>query len=130
MKKPFLLLLLLISATPLFAQPAETGSSVWLDPGILITIALILIPLLIVVYLVAVKVNNLAVRIKGSKTRRDARQLAQSIRELDLNAMGDELSKRKQAIEFELSNTELAGEILPEDKKGLLHNIAEVDSPG
>jgi cytochrome c oxidase cbb3-type subunit 1 len=129
MKKPFLLLLLLISATPLFAQPAETGSSVWLDPGILITIALILIPLLIVVYLVAVKVNNLAVRIKGSKTRRDARQLAQSIRELDLNAMGDELSKRKQAIEFELSNTELAGEILPEDKKGLLHNIAEVNSP-
>jgi cytochrome c oxidase cbb3-type subunit 1 len=129
MKKPFLLLLLLISATPLFAQPAETGSTVWLDPGILITVALILIPLLIVVYLVAVKINNMAIRIKVNKTRQDARQLAQSIQELDLDEVSDELSRRKRAIEFELSNTELAGEALPEDKKGLLHNIAEVDSP-
>jgi cytochrome c oxidase cbb3-type subunit I len=129
MKKPFLFLLLLISTAPLFAQPADTSSIVWLDPGVLITIALILIPLLIAVYLIAVKVNNMAVRIKASKTRQDARQLAQSIEEMDLDVMGDELSKRKQAIEFELSNTELGGEVLPEDKKGLLHNIAEVNSP-
>jgi len=129
MKKSLLVFLLLISTTPLFAQPAETNSIVWLDPGVLITIALILIPLLIVVYLVAVKVNNMAARIKVNKTRQDARQLAQSIQELDLGAIGDELLKRKQAIEFELSNTELGGEGLPEDKKGLLHNIAEVNSP-
>ncbi|GAB2977450.1 cbb3-type cytochrome c oxidase subunit I [Mucilaginibacter puniceus] len=129
MKKPFLLLLLLISATPLFAQAAEAGSSVWLDPGVLITVTLILIPLLIAVYLVAVKVNNLARRIKAGKTRHDARQLAQSLQELDLEAMSDELTKRKQAIEFELSNTELGGADAPEDKKGLLHNIAEVNSP-
>ncbi len=129
MKKPFLLLLLLISATPLFAQPVETESGIWMNPGVLITVALILIPLLIAVYLVAVKVNHMAIRIKVSKTRRDARLLAQSLQELDLDAMSGELSKRKQAIEFELSNTELAGEALPGDKKGLLHNIAEVNSP-
>jgi cytochrome c oxidase cbb3-type subunit 1 len=129
MKKPFLLLLLLISATPLFAQPVETSSGVWMNPGVLITVALILIPLLIAVYLVAVKVNHMAIRIKVSKTRRDARLLAQSLQELNLDAMSGELSKRKQAIEFELSNTELAGEALPGDKKGLLHNIAEVNSP-
>jgi cytochrome c oxidase cbb3-type subunit 1 len=129
MKKPFLLLLLLISATPLFAQPIETESGIWMNPGVLITVALILIPLLIAVYLVAVKVNHMAIRIKVSKTRRDARLLAQSLQELDLDAMSGELLKRKQAIEFELSNTELAGEALPGDKKGLLHNIAEVNSP-
>ncbi|MES2427077.1 MAG: cbb3-type cytochrome c oxidase subunit I [Bacteroidota bacterium] len=129
MKKPFLLLLLLISATPLFAQPVESESGIWMNPGVLITVALILIPLLIAVYLVAVKVNHMAIRIKVSKTRRDARLLAQSLQELDLDAMSGELLKRKQAIEFELSNTELAGEALPGDKKGLLHNIAEVNSP-
>lgn len=129
MKKTFLLLLMLISATPMFAQPAETSSGVWMNPGVLITIALILTPLLIAAYLVAVKVNHMAIRSKVGKTRRNAQLLAKSLQELDLDAMSDELSKRKQAIEFELSNTELAGEALPGDKKGLLHNIAEVDSP-
>ncbi|MCO5948614.1 cbb3-type cytochrome c oxidase subunit I [Mucilaginibacter flavidus] len=129
MKKSLLLLLSLILATPLFAQGAETNSGIWTNPGVLITITLILLPLLVAVYLVAVKVNHIATRIKNSKTRNDASQLAQSLQKLNLEEMSDDLAKRKQAIEFELNNSELAGEILPADKKGLLHNIAEVNSP-
>ena len=38
------------------------------------------------------------------------------------------LEQRKKALEFVLSNNELAGNDIPEDPKGLINNIAEADS--
>ncbi|NHA02642.1 cytochrome oxidase subunit I [Mucilaginibacter sp. HC2] len=129
LKKPILLLLLLFSGASAFAQTEETSGSVWTNPGVLITVTLILIPLLIAVYIVAVKVNHIVKKVRGSQIRKDAQKLARSINELSTDELSEELLKRKAALEFSLTNTELAGEEVPEDKKGLLHHIAEVDSP-
>ncbi|QHS56600.1 cytochrome oxidase subunit I [Mucilaginibacter sp. 14171R-50] len=129
LKKPILLLLFLFQGLNLFAQSTEASGSVWTNPGVLITITLILIPLLIAVYIVSLKVSHLAKNIRGSQIRKDARKLAKSISELTNDELREELIERKKALDFRLSNTELAGEQLPADKKGLLHHIAEVDSP-
>jgi cytochrome c oxidase cbb3-type subunit 1 len=129
MKKAITLLFFVLSASTLFAQSADTDTNIWTNPGVLITITLILIPLLIAVYLVAVKTNNMVSRIRGNKIRKDAKYLATSLHELDTKDILAELVKRKQAVDYKLSNIELAGEFPPEDKKGLLQHIAEVNSP-
>jgi cytochrome c oxidase cbb3-type subunit 1 len=128
-KKPLLLLFFMFSGFHVFAQAGETSGSIWTNPGVLITITLILIPMLIAVYIISAKVNHLVKRIRSTQIKKDARKLAASINELSTAELNEELIKRKQALEFQLSNTELAGEQLPDDKKGLLHRIAEVDSP-
>lgn len=129
MKKLSILILLIGSGTNLFAQTPDAGTGILANPGIIITITLVLIPLLIAVYLVSVKLNNMVKRIRGSKIRSEAKQLAKSLQDMSNEEIGNELLRRKQALEFKLSNTELAGEIPVDDKKGLLHNIAEVNTP-
>ena len=128
-KKPLLLVPLLFSGIRVFAQAAETSGSVWTNPGVLITITLILIPLLIAVYIVSAKVNNIVKKVRGAQISKDARKLAKSINELSTDELNEELLKRKAALEFKLTNTELAGQEPVEDKRGILHHIAEVDSP-
>ncbi|HEY9534530.1 MAG TPA: cbb3-type cytochrome c oxidase subunit I [Mucilaginibacter sp.] len=129
MKKLSILILLIGSGTNLFAQTPDASTGILANPGIIITITLVLIPLLIAVYLVSVKLNNMVKRIRGSKIRSEAKQLAKSLQDMSNEEIGNELLRRKQALEFKLSNTELAGEIPVDDKKGLLHNIAEVNTP-
>jgi cytochrome c oxidase cbb3-type subunit 1 len=129
MKKLTILMILSFSYFNLFAQAPDSSETVWTNPGILITITLILVPLLAAVYLVAAKINNLVRKLREAKTRREAKQLAKSLNNLNPREFGDELINRKQALDFKLSNTELSGESSPEDKKGLLHNIEEVDTP-
>jgi len=129
MKKTITLILLMFTGSNLFAQAANADRDVWTNPGVLITITLIIVPLLIVVYLITAQVSQMVKRIRGSKVSREAKLLAKSLQELSPEEIGDQLKKRKEALGFELSNTELGGENPPEDKKGLLHNIAEVDTP-
>ncbi len=129
MKKSIILILLTFAGSDLFAQASDTNKNIWTNPGILITITLILIPLLIAVYLVTAKVSYMVRKIRNSKIRSEAKNLAISLQELSPEEIGDQLRRRRQALAFELSNTELAGENTPEDKKGLLGNIAEVDTP-
>jgi len=129
MKKTIALLLLTFAGLNLFAQTTDANRDVWTNPGVLITITLIIIPLLIAAYLVTAKVSQMVKRIRSSKIRREAKLLAKSLQELSPEEIGDQLQKRKEALSFELSNTELGGANPPEDKKGLLHNIAEVDTP-
>jgi cytochrome c oxidase cbb3-type subunit 1 len=129
MKKTIALLFFVFSAPALFAQSTDTDASIRTNPGVLITITLILIPLLIAVYLVAVKTNNMVNRIRAGKIKKDAKYLAKSLRELSMEDTREELIKRKRAVDYKLSNTELAGETPPDDKKGLLQHIAEVNSP-
>lgn len=129
MKKISILIPLIISSTGSFAQTSQANNSVWTNPGVLITITLILIPLLIVVYLITAKVNNMVKRIRGNKISSQAKHLAKSLRDMSTEEIGDELIRRKHALEFKLSDTELAGEVPVDDKRGLLHNIAEVNTP-
>ncbi|QEC65618.1 cytochrome oxidase subunit I [Mucilaginibacter ginsenosidivorans] len=122
-------MILALQGFQLFAQTPAASDSVLTNPGVMITIALILIILVIAVYLVGIKVNNLVKVVRERRIRNDARYLAKSLDELSAGEVREELIKRKQALDFKLSNTELSGENAPDDKKGLLHNVAEVNTP-
>ncbi|WP_394772043.1 cbb3-type cytochrome c oxidase subunit I [Mucilaginibacter sp.] len=129
MKKAAVLMILALQGFQLFAQTPAAGDSVLTNPGVMITIALILIILVIAVYLVAIKVNNLVKKVRERRIRGEAKYLAKSLQDLSKGEVREDLIKRKQALDFRLSNTELSGENTPDDKKGLLHNIAEVNTP-
>jgi len=129
MKKAAVLMILALQGFQLFAQTPAASDSVLTNPGVMITITLILIVLVIAVYLVAIKVNNLVKTVRERRIRREAKYLAKSLQDLSTGEVREELIKRKQALDFKLSNTELSGENAPDDKKGLLHNIAEVNTP-
>src|SRR5665213_2791835 len=121
MKKFTILIFLSLNGFSLFAQ-SVAKESVWHNPGVLITITLILVPLVTAVYLAAVKVNNVVKKVSEAKIRNASRRIAKSLDELSTDEIKEELIKRKQALDFKLSNTELAGKSPAEDKKGLLHN--------
>ena len=129
MKKLFLFVLFFCNAFNVCAQVKLKGESVLSNPGVLITIVLILVPLIFVVYLAGVKVNNLAKSIRKKRQKENAIAITDSINNLPFDELSDELEKRKDAIEFDLSNTELAGELRPNDRKGLIHRVSEVVSP-
>ncbi len=128
MKKAAVLMILALQGFQLFAQTPAASDGVLTNPGVMITISLILIILVIAVYLVAIKVNNLAKKIRERRIRHEAKYLAKSLQDLSTGEVREDLIKRKQAVDFRLSNTELSGENAPDDKKGLLHNIAEVNT--
>lgn len=129
MKKVAVLVVLALQGFQLFAQTPAASDNAWTNPGVMIVVALILIILVIAVYLVAVKVNNLVRTVRERKIRREAKYLAKSLQDLSTDELREDLIKRKQALDFKLSNTELSGENQPDDKKGLLHNVAEVNTP-
>lgn len=129
MKRSTLLIWLLLSCSQLFAQTTATTENVWTNPGVLITAGLVVCVLILVVVLVAVKVNTTIKKIIERKRHRDTKDIAESLVELREQSIADELSRRKQALNFKLNNTELAGAQVPEDKKGLLNNISAVDTP-
>lgn len=129
MKKLIVLTFLWLPGFSLFAQDTAAGEGVWHSPGILIIIALIMVPLGFAVYLVVLRVNNLVRKIREIRIRRESKQIAASLQQLNIDEIKEQLIKRKKAVDFKLSNTELAGENHAEDKKGLLLNITEVNSP-
>ena len=79
MKKTIALLLLTFAGLNLFAQTTDANRDVWTNPGVLITITLIIIPLLIAAYLVTAKVSQMVKRIRSSKIRQEAKLLAKSL---------------------------------------------------
>lgn len=129
MKKLITLIFLSWPGFSLFAQDGTASDGVWYNPGILIIIALILVPLVFAVYLVVFKVNNLVKKIREIRIRRESKQIAASLQQLNIDEIREQLIKRKKAVDFKLSNKELTGESPAEDKMGLLRNIAEVNSP-
>lgn len=128
-KKSILLIFLLCFSLNALAQSDEASGNIWTNPGVLITITLILIPIFIAIYIISVKVNHIVTKLRTSKIRKDSQELAKSIHELTAGDLTEELIKRKLALEFNLSDTELSGNQPPEDTRGLLHHVAKVDSP-
>nr|WP_231876008.1 cbb3-type cytochrome c oxidase subunit I [Mucilaginibacter sp. L294] len=97
------------------------------SPGMLIMLTLILIPLLATVYFIGVKINGFVKKAHQIRIRREAQSLVKLVDE-DKDFY-DEVLKRKSALEYTLTDTELGGATAAEDKKALLHNIAEVNNP-
>jgi cytochrome c oxidase cbb3-type subunit 1 len=122
-----IIILLMMLSSSAKAQTTDVGQHVLTSPGMLIMLALIFIPLLVTVFLVGLKIHNVAVKTRYSRIKKETNQLAQAVDSDD--SVYDELLKRKQALNNHLTNNELAGNIAPEDSKGILLNVDEVHGP-
>ena len=106
-----------------FAQVNSLGASLISEGGIIITLFLILIPILAVIVILIVKINAALRNYQVKKNLNEAEYLSDYLRYADLEEIQKALLERKKALDYSLSNQELAGVETAEDSKGLLHQI-------
>jgi cytochrome c oxidase cbb3-type subunit 1 len=113
-----------------FASHAQANGALLRQEGIIITIALIVIPIVVGIVILIVKIKNRLNDIKKQQQAAQARQLAGFVKGRQMLVSTPELLARKQALDFRLTDQELAGSELPADSKGLIGNILfEAASP-
>ncbi|WP_233524524.1 cbb3-type cytochrome c oxidase subunit I [Mucilaginibacter conchicola] len=109
---------------------AETGQAPDLllkSPGMIITVTLILLPLMVAIWYTGIKISRLIRRIQFRRIRNETDDLITAAdTDPDFYHL---LLERKASLDFKLSDRELGSNVFPADQKGLLHNVAEVDSP-
>ena len=94
------------------------------ESGIIITLVLILIPILIAAVIVVLKAYGIFTKYFKKK---ELEKFNAYLKELSPEEI-TKLEQRKKELEFTLTNTELSGNTLPEDPKGLINNVTEVES--
>ncbi|MBS1659987.1 MAG: cbb3-type cytochrome c oxidase subunit I [Bacteroidetes bacterium] len=118
------ILLLLLSPTITFAQDAAPkASSMLTQPGIIILIILVLIPVLAAVAFMAVKVARMVSASRRKQTLSDSSAFdhyLDSLPEPDAEAA---LTRRQQALQYRPKPNALSGDLQAQDDTGLLHNI-------
>ena len=125
-KKSALMLVMILSSAVLFAQDANSTSaakSLFSQPGIIITLTLILIPLFALVIILVLRANASLIKYREHEKLKRAKKLAGYIEEIDITGQEEDLVKRKAALDYQLQQNELSGNIAPNDDKGLLNNI-------
>lgn len=127
--KTLLTILFMAFFSPLIGQPVETQESLISQPGIIITLILILIPLFVAVLLLIVKINRLVAGYQTKLRQKEAEKILDELVHQDGEEIDATLLKRKASLAFSLSNNELSGSELADDKRGLIRRVNKtVDS--
>lgn len=126
--KQMLLIVGLLFATgfpssSLLAQSGDTKNGLLSESGIIITITLILIPILAAIVLMTVKVLNLLRKKQLKEDLNEAEKFAAYLSSLEDDKVITTLEKRKMALDYQLTHTELSGQHLPDDTKGVISNV-------
>jgi len=116
-----LVLLILTFPVRIFAQSPSGSTNIFSEAGFLIVIGLVLIPVLLGIVLMLVKVLNVLKQARIRRAREEAEKLAAWLASMPEGEMEKALLKRKQALDFQLSNRELSGYEKAEDEKGLIN---------
>ena len=115
---------LLISTIATAQSTTANNKSLTSQPGIIITIILLILPVLLAVFLIINKATNTLIRVANDKKIKKAQLLVQQIKSTENHVLENELHKRKQALNFKLQNNELSGSSKAEDTKGIIQNIS------
>ena len=118
---------LTLSLSPLFlsAQTASgTQSSLFTQPGVVITILLLLIPLLAAVVLIISKAERVVRNLRDKRDLDEAGRFARYLKSLNSEQIR-ELERHRETLDYRLSNMELSGSLSAKDDKGLLSNVNE-----
>ncbi|HEY5393208.1 MAG TPA: cbb3-type cytochrome c oxidase subunit I [Hanamia sp.] len=126
---PLIALIFLIStlllSTSVFAQDAPKGGSILSDGGIIITLILVLIPVLAGVIIMIFKVRRLSRRLQYKKDQAEAERITNYLKSLPEEEIAQALKKRKEVLDYKISQNELSGSLPPEDKRGILKKVNE-----
>lgn len=121
-KSALLLIIPLLTTAGVFAQDNnDQPNSLLSEKGIIITIILVLTPIIIGVLLMFLKVRRLFKQFRKKRYLTEADKLADYISSLN-NEEIIALEKRKDALDYQLSHTELSGSFLAVDEKGMISN--------
>ncbi|MEO8568168.1 MAG: cbb3-type cytochrome c oxidase subunit I [Ginsengibacter sp.] len=124
---PKSLILFLVSIASLFSQNlfAQSGSknpdSLLGEGGVIITIALILTPILAGIIIMIIKVKNVLRQYARKQNIEESEKLAAYLKTLPDDEINETLIKRKVALDYRLSDSELSGQLKAEDNKGLIN---------
>ena len=115
-------ILAFLSDTVANAQSGNPPGSLLGEGGIIITLILLLIPVLAGIILMIVKIKNVLRRYQEKRDLEEAERLANYLSYSHTDEI-EELLKRKQALDYSLTDNELSGAHSPEDSKGLLRDV-------
>ena len=121
-KSVTILLTLLFFANNVFAQ--TNNQTLISQPGIIITIILILIPILLGAVFALVKANNAVKSYFNSDKIKEAKQFAEHLENLNDKDLENDLRKKDSTVEYALTHNELSGTLHPEDTKGIIKSIS------
>jgi cytochrome c oxidase cbb3-type subunit I len=102
--------------------------SLFSQPGIVITLVLIFIPLLIAVLLLILKANKILFGFQQKKKEQEAEQLADYLEYLEGEQIEATLLKRRSSLGYKLTHHELSGNESAEDKKGIFQSVSQSPS--
>ena len=120
-----LIALCFLSAEHLFAQAPKDTKTLVSQPGIIITIVLLLIPILLIVVFALVKANSAIKNYANNNKKKEAEVFADYLTNLDNENIQKELIQKDNIPVYHLSNNELSGSEKAEDTKGILSNISD-----
>jgi cytochrome c oxidase cbb3-type subunit 1 len=103
-------------------KPA-TRDTIMSQPGVIITLVLLFIPLMVAFILLVTKINRMLANMRKKKLMQEAEELAILLENTEGIASLEDLNQKEQALSFSLENNELSGIETPSDKKGLLKNV-------
>lgn len=111
------------------AQPnAQDDSSLFSQPGILITLALIAVPLVFGIMLLLQKISKLVRQIQFRRNEKSAEQLASYLQNAEDNDVDIALLKRKASLGYTPPSLLSTNYSKSEDQRGLLNTINTVDT--
>jgi len=102
---------------------AEAQTSLLSQPGIILTLVLIFIPLFTVIIILVVKSNRVILNFYRKQKEKEAAMLADYFLHLEEEEIDAKLLNRKSALEFQLKNDELSGIYNAEDTRGIIQGI-------
>jgi cytochrome c oxidase cbb3-type subunit I len=105
------------------AQTERPSGSLLGEGGIIITLILILIPVLTGISLMIIKIRGVLKVYQNKQNQEEGEKLAEYLDETNDRGIEAILLKRKQALDYRLSHTELSGKLIAEDDKGLLIDV-------
>ena len=120
-----IILLLLVSNTAMAQDMAEQRNNLMSQPGIIITILLLALPLLLAFILVINKAGKAVRKVTNDKKLKQAALLVQNLKSVDDQQLEQQLEQRKKSLDFKLRNNELAGDESADDLKGIIQNVSD-----
>ena len=124
MHKRLLFIVLLLFPFIVFAQNTQIDTSNWkTSSGIIGTLILVLIVAFIAVIIMSAKISSYVELIKEKQLRKRAQNFDEEITNLSVGEIDALLEKRKAALTYKVSGSELSGLATAEDKRGLINKM-------
>lgn len=123
-KKVLSSLVLFLASAPLFAQSRSPSIS-WSNAGIAITIALLLVPIIGGLVLMIVKIRRGIFRFRMRQREAQTNELTAYLATLEDEETLRQLAQRREAMDYRLSDEELARNTQVEDRRGLIASTTD-----